>query len=98
MTGPLTGRARTRAAAEVVLVLFLASPLLCRNWATLCLFRRATGRNCPFCGLTRSFAALRRGRLGASFAHHPIGPLAVAAACAYLVSHPVPPVPKRTEV
>lgn len=42
----------------------------------LCLFHRVTGLDCPGCGMTRAFAALLRGDLGAAEALHPFsGPL-----------------------
>jgi uncharacterized protein DUF2752 len=49
----------------------------------LCPIRRATGRPCPSCGLTRSWRAALRGRPRESFAHHPLGPAALAVAVAY---------------
>ena len=41
----------------------------------LCAFRRATGRPCPGCGLTRSFMAMGGGDVSGAFLHHPFGPL-----------------------
>jgi hypothetical protein len=52
----------------------------------LCLFRRLTGISCPACGLTRAAAALGRGDLAGSIAHHPLFlPLALAAATGWLL-------------
>jgi hypothetical protein len=47
----------------------------------LCPFRRATGLPCPACGVTRSWSAALRGRLGDSVSYHPLGLPALAAAC-----------------
>jgi hypothetical protein len=52
----------------------------------LCLFHRVTGLPCPFCGGTRSFAAMAHGNIGAAAHVYPIGPLmflAVLAAVLY---------------
>lgn len=51
-----------------------------RGSPTICLVRRVTGRPCPACGLTRSWQATTHLRLDEGFAHHPMGPLAAAAA------------------
>jgi hypothetical protein len=51
-----------------------------------CPFRLATGIDCPFCGLGRSFVALARGRLVESLAWHPGGPLLALALAAVLVA------------
>ena len=40
-----------------------------------CPFRDATGIDCPFCGMTRSFVAAAHLRLGEAFRSHPAGPL-----------------------
>jgi hypothetical protein len=44
----------------------------------LCLFHQVTGLPCPFCGGTRSFAAMAHGNLAASAHVFPIGPLMFA--------------------
>ncbi len=43
-----------------------------------CLFHLATGRPCPFCGLTRSFVATARFDLAAAVHVYPLGPLLFA--------------------
>ncbi|HWY90238.1 MAG TPA: DUF2752 domain-containing protein [Solirubrobacteraceae bacterium] len=89
MTTPPTSSsshgARRRASGQVVLALLIASPLLARSETVLCPVRRLSGRRCPFCGLTRSLAALRRGDLRESVRRHPLGPPAVLAAIACLL-------------
>jgi Protein of unknown function (DUF2752) len=82
-------RARRRAVGEVLLALMLASPMLARGGVVLCPFRRVTGRYCPFCGLTRSFSQLMRGRIRESVAEHPLGPAAAVACVACLASTPL---------
>lgn len=62
-----------RAAAIGLLAYVLLSPLLARNTVVVCPFRRLTGHACPFCGLTRSVAALLAGDLRRSVASHPLG-------------------------
>jgi len=44
-----------------------------------CIFHTVTGQPCPFCGGTRSFAALAHGNLGAAVHVFPVGPLLFAA-------------------
>ncbi|MBS0211512.1 MAG: DUF2752 domain-containing protein [Planctomycetes bacterium] len=39
----------------------------------LCAWRRLLNRNCPGCGLTRSWVAALHGRPGLSFQMHPLG-------------------------
>lgn len=51
-----------------------------------CPLLATTGVECPFCGMTRSSVALGRGDLHASLAHHPLGPLVLAAMLAILVT------------
>lgn len=62
-----------RAAAIALFGYVVLSPLLARNTVVLCPFRRLTGHACPFCGLTRSFAALLAGDLRRSVVLHPFG-------------------------
>jgi len=44
---------------------------------TICIFRQLTGKECPFCGLTRSFASAVHGDFNAAFGYHLLWPLAV---------------------
>jgi len=39
-----------------------------------CLFRSVTTIPCPFCGLTRSFVSVARGRFRDAWLYHPLGP------------------------
>ena len=45
---------------------------------TICLLRNLTGLPCPTCGMTRSFCAISRGRVGAAIDLHPLGPIIYA--------------------
>lgn len=68
-------------AARLLLIAALLIPARAlRAGPTMCIVRRVTGRPCPSCGLTRSWQATTHLRLGEGFAHHPMGPLAAAAA------------------
>lgn len=40
-----------------------------------CPFYMLTGHPCPFCGGTRSYAAMWRGDVAGAFRYHPLGPL-----------------------
>ena len=40
-----------------------------------CPFRRITGIDCPFCGMTRATIAFGRGDLHGALAYHPLAPL-----------------------
>jgi hypothetical protein len=51
-----------------------------------CPVRAIAGVECPFCGMTRSFVAMARGRVGDAFAFHPAGPLLMLAMLAFAVS------------
>jgi hypothetical protein len=42
----------------------------------LCIFRLLTRHECPFCGLTRSFACAVHGELSKAFQYHPLWPIA----------------------
>jgi uncharacterized protein DUF2752 len=58
--------------AAFVLARLLPRPVLDAD-ARVCLFRLATGRPCPACGLTRSWMAAARLDVGESVAWHPLG-------------------------
>ena len=54
-----------------------------------CLFHTLTGQPCPFCGGTRSFAAMAHGNVAAAARVFPIGPLlflAVVVAVVYAIA------------
>ena len=53
----------------------LAVVLPIRPRPVLCPFRRATGRNCPLCGLTRSTHELVRGRVRAARDYNALTPV-----------------------
>lgn len=56
-------------------------------WASLpdlCWFHRLSGRPCPSCGLTRSWAALLHGDFEAAFHFHALGPLLLVGLVGYL--------------
>jgi len=56
-------------------------------WATLpgfCPFLNPTGRPCPTCGLTRSWASLLHGDLGRALASHAGGPALLLGLLAFL--------------
>lgn len=53
------------------------------GWMPGCVFRKATGLDCPGCGMTRATYAMLHGRIGEAFAFNPVGmillPLAMIA-------------------
>jgi len=49
----------------------------------ICMIRRLTGRQCPACGLTRSWRATLHLRPVEAFRQHPLGPATVVAAAWY---------------
>ena len=51
-----------------------------------CLSRYLTGIECPFCGISHSLVALADGHLRASFAYHPLGPVAVVLFSAFILA------------
>lgn len=54
---------------------------------SVCLFRRATGLECPSCGFTRALAHLAHGDLAGSFARHPLAaPFAAEGAALWLLA------------
>ena len=50
-----------------------------------CLFHTLTGQPCPFCGGTRSFAAMAHGNVAAAVRVFPIGPLLFVAVVAAVI-------------
>ncbi len=52
--------------------------------ADLCLFRRITSLECPFCGMTRSVHLAVHGEISAAAAHNPMGVALVIALAAAL--------------
>ncbi|MFN7971584.1 MAG: DUF2752 domain-containing protein [Acidobacteriota bacterium] len=66
-------RLTIRLALVAVLLSFALPPDGIRG--SLCWFQRSTHLPCPGCGLTRSFASLAHGHLGASLGYHPLGVL-----------------------
>jgi len=61
--------------AVVALAVLRWVPLPSGPEHSVCFFRHLTGVPCAGCGLTRAFAALAHGDLGAAFALHPLAPL-----------------------
>lgn len=54
------------------------TPMLLRDAIPLCLFRIATGKPCPLCGLTRAIAQATHGRWHSAFALNPLWPIFAA--------------------
>lgn len=52
----------------------------------LCWFRAVFQVPCPLCGMTRSFAALAHGDIGAALYFHPAGPLLFAAMAVFALA------------
>ena len=53
-------------------------PLIIEDRIPICLFRIATTKPCPFCGLTRAFAHATHGEFGLAWESNPLWLLAVA--------------------
>ena len=53
-------------------------PLIIEDHIPVCLFRIATTKPCPFCGLTRAFAHATHGEFGLAWESNPLWFLAVA--------------------
>jgi hypothetical protein len=53
--------------------------------ADLCWVRTWSGLECPYCGMTRSFASFLHGDLSTAFRMHPAGPLLAVALGAIVV-------------
>jgi len=60
----------------------------------LCPIHRATGRNCPGCGMFRAFVLLWRGRLRQAISSNPASPF-VFAALVWLAVEPRRPPERR---
>lgn len=61
------------AALLLMLALPLSTAIWGHAWPSWCLFERATGMPCPFCGLTRSVACALEGDFLLSLRFHPLG-------------------------
>jgi hypothetical protein len=68
-------------------VAYLAAPLIRRDAAPICPFRCVTGHPCPFCGLTRAFAAAMHLQWQEALRFNPLWPLAVAVILILLALH-----------
>jgi hypothetical protein len=55
-------------------VAWLAAPWIARDELTICSFRLLSGYSCPFCGLTRAFAAATHGNIVQATALNPLWP------------------------
>jgi hypothetical protein len=55
------------------------TPFLMRDAIPVCPFRIATGKPCPFCGLTRAVALATHGRWPEAFRMNPLWPVFAAA-------------------
>ena len=71
-------RLATAALAGVALAVLMPERFV-RDGPPLCPVRRITGRPCPACGITRSWNAAARLKLGDSVRFHPFGMPALAA-------------------
>lgn len=54
---------------------------------SLCWSRILLGRDCPGCGMTRSFIAMGGGQLGHALAYNPLGPVLFATLALLVVLH-----------
>ena len=77
------------AAIGVTLVIGAVGPA---SWAAAiasggpaCLFRLATGVDCPLCGMTRATLAIGHGDWAAAFGFHPLAPFVLAGVTALFV-------------
>jgi hypothetical protein len=78
---------RQLAGLAVAVAALVPQAVLART-PTVCLFRRATGRPCPSCGLTRSWNATTRLQMRRAFAIHPFGPPTLAVAALFALAPP----------
>jgi hypothetical protein len=51
---------------------YLLHPVITSNDSPACFFRIVTGRQCPFCGLTRAFSSAARGDFSGASLFHPL--------------------------
>ena len=88
MDSPSANRRRFGFSAALLgAALLLGALVPLEAWAqvpSLCPFLRLTGRPCPTCGLTRSWAALLHGDLERALAFHVGGPALLAGLAAFL--------------
>ena len=66
---------------------YLARPLLLRDLLPVCPFRCATGRPCPFCGLSRALSEATHCHWHEAYAFHPLWPEAAAVLVLLTVLH-----------
>ena len=70
--GLTTPRGRLLSMGVLAAGLGLAGPDRLERGPALCLFRLATGHQCPACGMTRALAALLRGKFGLAARYNPV--------------------------
>jgi len=82
-----TRRLRRLALGLSLLAIFpaawLIQPFATRMDVPICIFRIATSKPCPFCGLTRAFASAMRGRFAQASRFHLLWPAAAGAVVAF---------------
>lgn len=66
---------------------YVAAPLIRQDSLPLCPFRCATGRPCPFCGLTRAFAAATHLQWQQALHFNPLWPLAAVVILGLAIGH-----------
>jgi hypothetical protein len=77
---------------------YFAAPLIRRDALPICPFRCATGRPCPFCGLTRAFAAATHLQWQQALHFNPLWPLAAAVIIGLSILHLCDAVTRRSIV
>lgn len=65
-----TPRGRLIAINALFSVLAVLGPKRLEGGPSLCLFRLATGKPCPACGMTRAVSALLRGKVGLAVSYN----------------------------
>jgi hypothetical protein len=70
-------------------IAYAGAPFFLRDSIPLCPFRCATGQPCPFCGLTRAFAAATHLQWHDAFILNPVWPLAVAVILMFAVMNAI---------